>query len=236
MSVWPGDTDNNGLVDERDVLRIGIYWKSTGPARSSPSNNWVGQSATAWNPKDGTYADASGDGIVDERDVLAIGLNWQKTHGSAPSASPMLIANMDHTPYLFAYEELLEAVGTLPKEEPTIRIKEILREVILIGKRQIIPEKTAVLQNYPNPFNPETWIPFQLAEDAEVRVTIYSASGLRIRTLDLGPLSPGTYTDKGVAAYWDGKSDYGERASSGIYFCHVHAGDFTAIRKMILAK
>ena len=236
LSVWPGDNNNSGLVDEQDVLPIGIYWAKTGPERSSASSSWVGQTATAWDPVEATYADANGDGVVDERDVLAIGINWHKTHGSTPSASPMLVANMDHTPYLLAYEELLEAVGSLPSEESTTRMQGILETVIRIGKRQIIPEKTAVLQNYPNPFNPETWIPFQLAEDAEVRITIYSASGLLIRTLNLGPLSPGTYTDKGVAAHWDGRNDHSEQASSGIYFCHVQAGDFTAIKKMILAK
>jgi len=31
-------------------------------------------------------------------------------------------------------------------------------------------KQTALLQNYPNPFNPETWIPYQLAEDTYVRI------------------------------------------------------------------
>ncbi|HIE25673.1 TPA: hypothetical protein EYP66_00120, partial [Candidatus Poribacteria bacterium] len=29
-----------------------------------------------------------------------------------------------------------------------------------------------LLQNYPNPFNPETWIPYQLREPAEVSIRI----------------------------------------------------------------
>ncbi|MFC1718538.1 FlgD immunoglobulin-like domain containing protein, partial [Candidatus Poribacteria bacterium] len=236
MSVWPGDTDNNGRVDGQDVFPIGRYWRSTGPARSSTSMQWTGQTATAWNPEAATYADANGDGVVDEGDTLAIGLNWGKTHGTSLSASPMLIASMDHAPYLRAYEELLEALKDLPKEESTIKMQEILREAIRIGKRQIIPENTMVLQNYPNPFNPETWIPFQLAEDAEVRIIIYNVSGLVIRTLELGNVRAGTYTDRYSAAHWDGRNDYGEYSSSGIYFCHVQAGEYTAIRKMILAK
>ena len=39
------------------------------------------------------------------------------------------------------------------------------------------PDKTALLPNYPNPFNPETWIPYQLAEAAEVAFHIYAANG-----------------------------------------------------------
>ena len=37
----------------------------------------------------------------------------------------------------------------------------------------ISPTETALLPNYPNPFNPETWIPYQLGQPAEVSLTIY---------------------------------------------------------------
>ena len=49
-----------------------------------------------------------------------------------------------------------------------------------------IPAQTELLANYPNPFNPETWIPFHLAVDASVSVTIYGASGSLVRTIDVG--------------------------------------------------
>ena len=56
-----------------------------------------------------------------------------------------------------------------------------------------IPEETALLHNYPNPFNPETWIPYQLAEPAEVTVSIYAANGTLVRTLALGHQAAGIY-------------------------------------------
>ena len=37
----------------------------------------------------------------------------------------------------------------------------------------LTPQKTILLPNYPNPFNPETWIPYHLANDADVTLTIY---------------------------------------------------------------
>ena len=40
-----------------------------------------------------------------------------------------------------------------------------------------IPNQNQLLQNYPNLFNPETWIPFELSQDAEVRLTIYNVTG-----------------------------------------------------------
>ncbi|MBM3240378.1 T9SS type A sorting domain-containing protein [Candidatus Poribacteria bacterium] len=101
---------------------------------------------------------------------------------------------------------------------------------------EIIPSQTALLQNYPNPFNPETWIPFHLAQDADVSVRIYDAGGRLVRTLTLGHREAGIYVQKGKAVYWDGKSDSGEKVASGVYFYSIKAGDFSATRKLIVRK
>jgi len=98
------------------------------------------------------------------------------------------------------------------------------------------PEKNMLLQNYPNPFNPETWIPFHLVQDADVRVRIYDASGKLIRVLSLGHREAGIYVKKDKAVYWDGKSDAGEEVASGVYFYSINAGDFSATRKLIVRK
>ncbi|RKU27410.1 hypothetical protein C6497_11730 [Candidatus Poribacteria bacterium] len=50
----------------------------------------------------------------------------------------------------------------------------------------LTPKETALLPNYPNPFNPETWIPYQLAKDANVALHIYAVNGTLVRTLALG--------------------------------------------------
>ena len=46
--------------------------------------------------------------------------------------------------------------------------------------------ENTLLANYPNPFNPETWIPYQLSESADVSVSIYAVDGHLVRRLDLG--------------------------------------------------
>ena len=97
-------------------------------------------------------------------------------------------------------------------------------------------EENALLANYPNPFNPETWIPYQLSEPAEVTVSIYSVNGSLIRTLALGYQSAGLYRSRSRAAYWDGRNAFGERVASGLYFYTLTAGDFTATRKMLIRK
>ena len=99
-----------------------------------------------------------------------------------------------------------------------------------------VPTKTKLLLNYPNPFNPETWIPYQLAESSDVTVTIYSMSGMPIRTLKLGHQSAGTYINKNQAAYWDGRNELGEQSASGVYFYVFTAGKFSATGKMLIRK
>ena len=41
----------------------------------------------------------------------------------------------------------------------------------------LTPKETVLLPNYPNPFNPETWIPYQMAEPADVTLTLYALDG-----------------------------------------------------------
>ena len=90
--------------------------------------------------------------------------------------------------------------------------------------------------NYPNPFNPETWIPYRLAETAEVTIQIYAVDGTLLRTLVLGALPAGVYESRSRAAYWDGRNECGEPVASGIYFYTLSAGDFEATRKMLIRK
>ena len=97
-------------------------------------------------------------------------------------------------------------------------------------------KRTALLQNFPNPFNPETWIPYQLGDDALVTLSIYNQSGHIVRTLDIGHQKSGVYLDKASAAYWDGRNQNGERVTSGAYYYQLRAGEYTATRRMLIVK
>ena len=98
------------------------------------------------------------------------------------------------------------------------------------------PDKTQLLANYPNPFNPETWIPYRLAEAADVEIAIYDAYGTIVRHLELGHQSSGYYTSRSQAAYWNGRNDFGERVASGIYFYQMQADTISPLRKMVILK
>ena len=105
-----------------------------------------------------------------------------------------------------------------------------------MNTRPAPPNTTDLLANYPNPFNPETWIPYELAENSQVLLTIYATTGEVVRTLSLGHQSVGRYVSRSRAAYWDGRNELGEPVASGVYFYTLTAGDFTATRKMLILK
>ena len=82
-------------------------------------------------------------------------------------------------------------------------------EMVLGVLQAILPERlptsTQLLANYPNPFNPETWIPFQLAQDSTVTAKIYDVTGKQIRMIQLGYIAAGNYVESSKAIYWDGR-------------------------------
>ena len=99
-----------------------------------------------------------------------------------------------------------------------------------------IPTETELLANYPNPFNPETLIPYRLAEDAFVTLTIYDTAGGVVRSIDVGHKPAAVYESKGKAIHWDGRNEFGEQVGSGVYFYHLSAGDYSTTRKMLIIK
>lgn len=96
--------------------------------------------------------------------------------------------------------------------------------------------RTLVAANYPNPFNPETWIPYQLAEESNVTVRIFDASGALVRTLNLGAQSAGGHVTRDRAAYWDGRNDLGETVASGVYYYEFRAGGYSKTQRMLILK
>ena len=99
-----------------------------------------------------------------------------------------------------------------------------------------IPQETELLANYPNPFNLETWIPYRLAEDGFVTLTIYDGTGHAVRTIDVGYRIAAVYESRSKAIYWDGRNEVGEQMASGVYFYHLSVGSYSQTRKMLILK
>ena len=117
-------------------------------------------------------------------------------------------------------------------ERPTTAAPPIARASI----KAIKSMETVLLSNFPNPFNPETWIPFRLAEDANVMLTIYDVSGKEVRSFDIGHSKAGIYESRDKAIYWDGENDLGESVASGVYFYHLMTGEYSATKRMVILK
>ncbi len=100
-----------------------------------------------------------------------------------------------------------------------------------IGDFGYVPEIYSLEQNYPNPFNPITTIGFGLPEDSQVQILVYDISGRLVRTL---------VNDAMTAGYrrivWDGRNDYKELVSAGVYIVLMKADGFLEHRKMVLLK
>ena len=81
--VWPGDTDQNGVVDLADVEPIARYIGESGPPRPEGSV-WKKQWSYPWLNFEGNdihHTDADGDGIVALADLQVISDYYGNTHG-----------------------------------------------------------------------------------------------------------------------------------------------------------
>jgi hypothetical protein len=158
---------------------------------------------------------------------------------SANSKQPKKEFSDSKAQILFVVEfDVLE--NTEGKISPLILDRAQLSESLSIKKVNglvtVLPSEFRLHQNYPNPFNPETWIPYDLANDANVEITIYNARGDRVRMIAVGNQPAGSYLTMDKAAHWGGRSDTGELASSGVYFYHLRAGDFHETGRMAIIK
>ena len=142
-------------------------------------------------------------------------------------------------PILTAKDEkrlLTEIIAELGNSHLTTEQKHVLERLKRLLWQQTLPKQTTLLQNYPNPFNPDTWLPYQLAQDAPVIIRIYNTKGQLVRTIELGNQKAGIYAAKDKAAYWDGRDSLGQKVASGVYYYTLRAGNFTATRKMVILK
>ena len=163
--VWPGDVNNDGVVNytDRRALNLYIYnanlrtsWLN-GPARyqadaeSNPFTylEWKPQAAAPWQTPEGCYMDTDGNGVVNNMDYIAMKLNWSKM-----------------TPWY----------GGSPKADYS-------------GA----PSSFMMDQNYPNPFNPSTTIRYHASEASHVLLVVTDALGRKVAELQDGRVESGMH-------------------------------------------
>ena len=173
--------------------------------------------------------DVNGDGTVNVFDLVEIIANRDPGAAGAPTlfGMKMSAAQIDSL-----QEQIDLLIATNDRSPAAMRTLVYLQQLLVTAR----PEKTQLLANYPNPFNPETWIPYELATDTHVKVTIYNTQGVVIRTLPLGHQSAGYYVGRDRAAYWDGRNALGEQVASGLYFYQLETDAMSLMRKMVILK
>ena len=173
--------------------------------------------------------DVNGDGTVDINDVVAVRANRDPGAAGAPTLVGMKLSAVQ----IDRLQEQIDLlIATNDRSPAALRTLIYLQQLLVTAR----PEKTQLLANYPNPFNPETWIPYELATDTHVRLTIYNTQGVVIRSLQFGHQSAGYYTGRDRAAYWDGRNALGEQVASGLYFYQLETDEMSLMRKMVILK
>ena len=174
--------------------------------------------------------DVNGDGAVDFLDVVLVFDNRDDNVAGAPTIVGMKLSAVQID---IIQEQIDLLIATNDRSPAAMRTLVYLQQLLVTETR---PEKTQLFANYPNPFNPETWIPYELATDTHVRITIYNTQGVVIRTLQFGHQSAGYYTGRDRAAYWDGRNALGEQVASGLYFYQLETDTMSSMRKMVILK
>ncbi len=113
-------------------------------------------------------------------------------------------------------------------------------DVVSAGERKtlfatgavVVPLSPAALyQNTPNPFNPNTTIRFYLPEAGDVKVQVFDVAGRSIKTLVDGARAGGEHS-----VDWNGSTDIGTQAATGIYFYVLEYEKNSITRKMVLLR
>ena len=147
--------------------------------------------------------DLNHDGVVSILDIVLVARKIGSTVApAAPVAlNPDLIGAIEAedidpaTVEAWIAQARLEDDGSLAFKQGIENLQNLLAS--------LIPKETVLLRNYPNPFNPETWIPYQLANPAQVALTIYDMNGQLVRHIALGYQAAGMYQSRSRAIYWD---------------------------------
>ena len=143
----PWDVNEDGTVDLFDLIAVA---------------QGIGQQASKT-----SRIDVKNDGIIDIFDLIIVAQHFGES--TVPLAPRMPDVTHEQSIQQWLAEARRRDDGSTSFQRGIAVLEYLLN--------MIRPRYADLLQNYPNPFNPETWIPYQLATDADVQVRIYDIRG-----------------------------------------------------------
>ncbi|MDI6751638.1 MAG: cohesin domain-containing protein [bacterium] len=136
-------------------------------------------------------------------------------------------------------------------EDPTSKIEIVAQDSLLLGVEGIRnytaeaiqvepagPAYSALFQSVPNPAREGVWIPYQLAEGAEVEIRVYNILGQVVKNIEIGYKPKRFYKalQQDGAARWDLTNDSNQRVANGLYFYQLKAGRFSDTKSLAISR
>ncbi|MCG3118444.1 MAG: hypothetical protein ALAOOOJD_00649 [bacterium] len=131
-------------------------------------------------------------------------------------------------------EHRIRVVVSDQKDTVAVAWKVLVSTTGVQAGKETLSKTFALQQNFPNPLRNAaalTVIPYQIPKSTDVMLAVYDLLGRRVRLLEQSRKAPGMYS-----AFWDGLDQSGRRVENGIYFVRLQAGEFTGMRKIVLAR
>jgi hypothetical protein len=153
--------------------------------------------------------------------------------GVLPSGSELHVLDLDNENAVSASTYSFDV--DLPVSDQPHHYKVIIGTTSFLEKERqgipLVPLAFGLEQNFPNPFNPETRIRYTLGAKSDVSLEIFDALGQKVRTLVEGTEGTGIHE-----VTWNGMNGSGGIAATGVYFCRLRAGSYSAVRKLLLIR
>jgi parallel beta-helix repeat protein len=240
VGISPGDANDDGIVDEKDILPMGLYWGNEGPSRpDSGEVSWgikpahIYASGKRWAPLASVYADADGSGKVDGNDICGVTSNWAQQTTSGKRSGQGEKADLGTALRQFegnVLQQMYEALTDCPESEGKAGVMKMF-ESLLDEPVANLPMTYQLSQNYPNPFNPYTVIQFYLPQSGHATLSVYNIVGQKVAVLLDG------YVEQGYnEVIWDGTDQSSGSVASGIYFYRLESREASITKRMMLLK
>ena len=137
-----------------------------------------------------------------------------------------LSINFDSTGVYFWTVLARDARGQITSGDTLPLMMESLRSPVEFVPQQLLLD---IGPSYPNPFSERTRIQYIVPRYSQVVITIFDATGRKVRTLISERQYAGQYT-----IGWDGRDNQGSPVASGPYMAELRAANQTAHLKLVL--